>query len=151
MFNLSASATRDDLSLIAVVMKAPSSTIRFKNATALLDFGFNNYEYKKMINKNDIIKNVKVDKGLKSELYIVAENDCGTLIQKGKDISIKQIIEAPEVINAPVNCKDIVGKIKFTLNEEVVGECNLIANEDIEKMNLLSMEQYVLKKWLTLF
>ena len=40
LFNLSASATRDNLSLIAVVMKAPTSAIRFKNASSLLDFGF---------------------------------------------------------------------------------------------------------------
>ena len=43
LFNLSASATRDDLLLISVVMKAPTSQIRFKNASSLLDFGFANF------------------------------------------------------------------------------------------------------------
>ena len=46
LFNLSASATRDGLSLIAVVMKAPTSALRFSNATSLLDYGFSNYSYK---------------------------------------------------------------------------------------------------------
>lgn len=150
MFNLSASATRDDLSLIAVVMKAPSSAIRFKNATALLDFGFNNFEYKKMINKGDIIKFIKVNKGVKNEVNIIADEGCGSLVQKGNDINIEQKIEMPDVINAPVKQGDVVGCLKYTLVGETVGECNLVINEDIEKMNLLNMEQHVLDRWFTL-
>ena len=84
LFNLSASATRDGLSLIAVVMKAPTSAKRFKNASSLLDFGFANFEYKKMISKDDIIKNVKIEKGVISETNVIAEKNCGTLIKKLK-------------------------------------------------------------------
>ena len=46
LFNLSASATRNGLSLIAVIMKAPTSALRFSNASTLLDYGFNTYSYK---------------------------------------------------------------------------------------------------------
>lgn len=46
LYNLSASATRDDLSLIAVIMKAPTPAVRFAEASKLLDYGFNNYGYK---------------------------------------------------------------------------------------------------------
>ena len=150
LFNLSASATRDGLSLIAVVMKAPTSTIRFKNASTLLDFGFNNFEYKNMISKDDAVKSVKVNKGVTSNLDVVAENDCGTLIGKGSDLNIEQNIELPEVIGAPVKKGDVLGKITYSLNEEVISECNLIANKDIDKLNFITMEQYVLDRWLTL-
>lgn len=51
LYNLSASATRDDLSLIAVIMKAPTTKIRFSEAQKLLDYGFANYSYKKLGNK----------------------------------------------------------------------------------------------------
>ena len=150
LFNLSASASRDDLSLIAVVMKAPTSQIRFKNASSLLDFGFANYEYKKMISKDDIIKSVKVNKGLKSEINTVAEQDLGTIISKGKDFNIEQKIELSEVIDAPIKKGDVVGKIIYTLGEEKIGECNLIASEDVDKMSLWNMEQHVLERWFTL-
>ena len=46
LYNLSASATRDGLSLIAVIMRAPTSDVRFKDAKKVLDYGFNNYSYK---------------------------------------------------------------------------------------------------------
>ena len=55
LYNLSASATRGNLSLIAVVMKAPSSKIRFSNAASLLDYGFSNFEYKELAKKDEKI------------------------------------------------------------------------------------------------
>ena len=56
LYNLSASATRDNLSLIAVVMKAPTTKDRFQDATKLLDYGFANYSYKILGKKDDIVK-----------------------------------------------------------------------------------------------
>ena len=147
LFNLSASATRDDLSLIAVVMKAPTSIKRFKCASSLLNFGFANFEYKKMVSKDDIIKNVKVSKGVILETNLIAENDCGTLIKKGNDFNIEQIIEIPDTIQAPVRKGDIIGKINYVIDGENIGKCNLVANENIDKIIFFSMEKYVLNKW----
>lgn len=56
LFNLSASATRVDLSLIAVVMKAPTSAARFDNARKLLDYGFKNYEYKQFGKRGEVVR-----------------------------------------------------------------------------------------------
>lgn len=147
LFNLSASATRDGLSLIAVVMKAPTSAKRFKNASSLLDFGFANFEYKKMISKDDVIKNVKVEKGVITEINAIAEKDCGTLITKGNNFNIEQNIEMPDVIGAPVKKGDIVGKVVYRLNEKNIGECNIIVVQDIDKIGFFNMEKYILNKW----
>lgn len=51
LYNLSASATRNGLSLIAVIMKAPSTKVRFAEAQKLLDYGFSNYTYKEFAKK----------------------------------------------------------------------------------------------------
>ena len=147
LFNLSASATRDGMSLIAVVMKAPSSAIRFKNASALLDFGFVNFEYKKLVSKNDIIKNVTVNKGTVSNINVVSNNDVGVIIAKGNDINIEQKIDLPDSLNAPVLNGDVIGKITYTLNNEVVGKCELISDTSVDKVSFLSMEKLVLNKW----
>ena len=76
LYNLSASATRDDLSLIAVIMKAPSTKVRFAEAQKLLDYGFNNYEYKELAKKGDTLKTVSVTKGVKETAELVIESDC---------------------------------------------------------------------------
>jgi len=64
LFNLSASATRDGLSLIAVIMRGETSKIRFSEATKLLDYGFSNFEFAKYSNKGDVAKNVNINKGI---------------------------------------------------------------------------------------
>ena len=150
LFNLSASASRDGMSLIAVVMKAPSSAIRFKCASTLLDFGFNNFEYKQMMVKNDIVNSVKVNKGVNSSVNAIAENDVGTLLEKQNNLNIEQNIELPDIINAPINKGDIIGKVTYTLNGEIISECNLLADNDIAKIGFIPMEQFVLNKWFKL-
>ena len=76
-YNLSASATRNDLALIAVIMKAPTTKIRFAEATKLLDYGFANYTSKSFGNKGDILGKIEFKAGeeLILEKNLVAEKD----------------------------------------------------------------------------
>ena len=150
LYNLSASATRDNLSLIAVVMKAPSSKIRFSNAASLLDYGFSNFEYKELAKKDEIVKSLRVDKGVLPNVDAVSENDCGTLISKGNDINIEQNVLISNEILAPISKGDVIGKLEFRLNGEVVSEVNLVAKNDVGKMGIVSMEKLVVGNWLEL-
>lgn len=84
LYNLSASATRDDLSLIAVIMKAPSTKVRFAEAQKLLDYGFNKFSFKSFGNSGDVIQTVSVNKGVKDHVEAILENSAGTLIEKGQ-------------------------------------------------------------------
>ena len=70
LYNLSASATKNDLSLIAVIMKAPSTKVRFAEAQKLLDYGFNNYSYIQFAKKGNRVKSVLVNKGVESLVEI---------------------------------------------------------------------------------
>ena len=80
LYNLSASATRDNLSLIAVIMKAPTTKIRFSEAQKLLDYGFGNYTSKNFGNKDDIIKTIKVSKGVSSTVDAILESSANIII-----------------------------------------------------------------------
>jgi D-alanyl-D-alanine carboxypeptidase (penicillin-binding protein 5/6) len=108
LYNLSASATRDDLSLIAVIMKAPSTKLRFAEAQKLLDYGFNKFSFKSFGNKNDVIQSIEVNKGVKNCVDVVLENSAGTLIEKGKENQILQSIEIENNIEAPIKQGDIL-------------------------------------------
>ena len=116
LYNLSASATRNDLSLIAVIMKAPTSPIRFAEAQKLLDYGFNNFEYKKLANENDLIKEISVDKGIENSVNAILENDSGVLIQKGQNKDIVQSVQLTDSINAPVYAGQVLGNVTYSLN-----------------------------------
>lgn len=76
LFNLSATATRNNLSLIAVVMRGETSSIRFEEAKKLLDYGFSNFEYLQYGHKGDVAKNVLVNKGTTNSVEVVFESDC---------------------------------------------------------------------------
>ena len=73
LYNLSASATRNNLSLIAVVMRAPSPQERVSNAKTLLDYGFSNYEYFETSHSGDIVQNVTVSKGIEKNVNLQFE------------------------------------------------------------------------------
>ena len=147
LYNLSASATRDDLSLIAVVMKAPTTKIRFAEAEKLLDYGFNNFQYSKFANEGDIIKTISVEKGVKDNIELAYENSAGALIKKGESKNVEQTINIPDKISAPINKGDVIGNIVYTVDGNEISKVNIIANETVEKNNLINMINYIFTKW----
>ncbi len=150
MFNLSASATRDGLSLIAVVMKAPTSSIRFNNATTLLNYGFNNFEFVSLAKKEDIIQTVKIDKGTKSYINAIFSEDVGALVSKGNDININKNIELPNTISAPIEKGETIGNVTFSLNDEVINSASLVSDTTVPKINIFTMTGNVIHNWFNL-
>ena len=118
LYNLSASATRDNLSLIAVIMKAPTTKIRFAEAQKLLDYGFSNYEYKQLAKKGDVLKSVEVTKGVEENLNLIVKNDVGILLKKGQDKEVEQTVELNENISAPIQEEQNLGEIVFKLERK---------------------------------
>ena len=116
LYNLSASATRNDLSLIAVIMKAPSTKIRFGEAEKLLDYGFNNFSFKQFGKKDDIVQNIEISKGVTKNLELSFETDAGILIKKGQEKEIEQIMTIDENISAPVTKNQKLGEINYLIN-----------------------------------
>ena len=147
LYNLSASATRDNLSLIAVIMKAPTTKIRFAEAEKLLDYGFSNFQYSKFSNENDILKSISVQKGVKDSIDLAYETSVGALVKKGESKNVEQTINIPEIISAPINKGDVIGNIVYTIDGNEVAKVNIIANESEEKNNIINMINYVFKKW----
>ena len=115
LYNLSASATRDDLSLIAVIMKAPSTKLRFAEAQKLLDYGFNKFSFKSFGKKDSVIKNISVNKGVKNNVDVILQSDAGALIEKGKENQITQSVEVNDIVEAPVKKGDVLRKGNFFL------------------------------------
>lgn len=150
LYNLSASATRDNLSLIAVIMKAPDTKTRFAEAKKLLDYGFNNFHYKKLANKGDVLKNVAVNKGISNSINGILEDDSGVLIKKGLDKDISQTVEIPDIIEAPITEGQILGTVSYTLNDQEVGKVNIVAEKSVDKISTYNMIENIYAKWFSL-
>ncbi len=136
LYNLSASATRDDLSLIAVIMKAPTTKLRFAEAQKLLDYGFSNYSYIKLGDNGDTVKSVPISKGIKTNINATVENTSGVLIPKGKEKQIEQNIFVQDNLSAPVYQGQKVGEITYTLNGETLDIIDLVASSDVESIGM---------------
>lgn len=150
LYNLSASATRDNLSLIAVVMKAPTSAIRFKNATSLLDYGFSNYSYKSFGNQGDSVKSITVTKGVSENVNVVYDSSPSFLIKKGEESSITYELNLNESAQAPISKGQSLGNINYSLNGEPIGTVNLIAENSVDKIDLFTMSKHIYLKWFNL-
>lgn len=150
LYNLSASATRDDLSLIAVIMKAPNTKIRFAEAQKLLDYGFSNFEYKKLASKGDVIKDVMVDKGIETNVNGILEADSGILIQKGQDKNMEQQLELPTMIASPVEQGQVLGTVTYLLNGQEISKVNIIAEKSVSKISTFTMIENIYGKWFSL-
>ena len=150
LFNLSASATKEGLSLIGVIMKAPTSKERFSCARKLLDYGFSNYKYELLCTQNDFVREIDVQKGTKNKIRVIYDNSIGKITKKNETDQIDTIVEMKESIIAPVEKGEILGKVKFMRGEKTIAEVNLIAEEQIKKKNLISTAGEICKKWFNL-
>lgn len=150
LFNLSASATRDGLSLIAVIMKAPTSALRFSNASTLLDYGFNTYSYKSFGNQGDVVKNINVTKGVSTNVNAVYENSPSFLVKKGEESNIAYEISLKDSIQAPIEKGEQLGTITYSLNGSNISTVNLVSENSVEKINLLNMAKFLYNKWFNL-
>ena len=149
LYNLSASATRDGLSLIAVIMKAPTTKDRFAEATKLLDYGFSNYSYKTFAQKGNTIKEIPISKGVSSSVSAVLSSDAGVLLKKGEESNIVQNVNLPEEITAPINEGDKLGEISYSLNGEIIAKIDIVAKNSVAKIDLPHMLQYVFNSWIS--
>ena len=150
LYNLSASATRDDLSLIAVIMKAPSTKVRFAEAQKLLDYGFNTFSYKQFGKKDDVIRTITVNKGVSSNVEAVLSDNAGTLIKKGSDKNIEQVMTLDDTVSAPISKGQKLGEVSFMLDGKTLSTVDIVANNDVDKMNLFTLSKKIIYSWIDL-
>lgn len=144
-FCISATALRDGMQLIAVVMGAPNRDTRNEIAKKLLDYGFANYSATTIEGRE--LEPIKVLGGLKNDCR-VGYNSFSALIGKGKSDAIEHSIDLPETLSAPICEGDVIGKITYTLNGETIGECDICALESVDKIGYFGVMRSLFKKML---
>lgn len=150
LYNLSASATKNDLSLIAVILRAPTPQIRFSEAKLLLDYGFNNYNFKMICKKDDFYQTVSVNKGIDDNINLVFENDIGIVTKKNNTSKITENVNIKNNLEAPIFKGDIIGNISYFDENSLIESVNLIAEKDIPKTTFLNIFKYITLSWFSL-
>lgn len=133
-FCLSATAVRDDLRAIAVVLGEPNTKTRNSEVSGMFDYMFSQYGKHSIYKAGDPIGTVKVNKGKTAELSLVAGENYSVLMKKGgsKD-AIRHEVIIPEQIHAPVAAGQVLGKLVVYQGDQVVKEFELKSPAAVDK------------------
>ena len=130
---LSATANKDGIDLIAVVMAAPDYKVRFQDAQKLLNYGFSVSRLYTDENKDQLPVRT-VLKGIAEEVPVAYKESFRYLDLKGNDVSrIEKKIILPEEFEAPVRKGEIAGKAVYLLNGKEIGSVEILFSETVEK------------------
>ena len=142
---MSATAERNGLSLIAVVLGCDSGTARFGDCAALLDYGFANYTVKKLDLPEKAEGKVKVKGGMKDTLYLRCEKPGSMIVSRRAGENFLTECKIKKDIEAPVKAGDVVGEVNYYSNKELLKSCKITAKNTIEKMTFNSVISAVCK------
>ena len=142
-FCVSATATRDGMSLICVIMGAESRDIRNASATSLLDWGFANYACYSAPSIS--LSPMRVLGGTKEECKILAEPFSDVVLKNDRK-RIEYVVELPESLAAPVQKGAAVGTVTYRLDGEIIGSCRILAEESVEKIGFWELLGRILSK-----
>ena len=136
---LTATAKKDNMRLITVVMNEPTTSSRSSDTTKMLDYGYNVYTVKNIIDENAVIDKVKVSLGKELEVNIVPKETITILSKKTdekRDISYDVKLDK---IVAPINRGDKVGIINIIEDGKVLSTVEATVQKDIPKANFLTI------------
>lgn len=143
-FCLSATANRNGIDLISVIMAAPDSKTRFANAATLLNYGFGICNLYTDENQ-DSLPPVAVTRGVKEEVSCSYEGPFRYLDTQGMDLSgVEKKIIVSEDVRAPMKKGDVIGKAVYYLNGEEIGSVGILVQEDVPEAGFLD---YLKKAW----
>lgn len=148
---LSASAKRDNMQLIAVVLGAPSTADRFSSASKLLDYGFANYAIADNSSYKAKIPKIKVAGGTESKVGAEIGGGLNAVVRKGNQNKITVKIKTKDKLNAPVKKGDKVGEAVFYIDGKELTKRSVVAKKDVDEINCFQLFGKCLKKWATLY
>ena len=146
-FCVSATAKKDNMELIAVIMNGETSKSRFLDATTLLNYGYANYQiYQDTDADREKLYEIPVKGGVKTEVLPTYEKEYAYLLMNGESLTdVEKRLELPEVIEAPVVKNQILGTLSYYHGNEKMGEVNILASEEV---NAAKYMDYVERVWL---
>ncbi len=137
MFCLSATATKDGIDLIAVIMHAPDSKTRFSEAQVLLNHGFANC--KLYVDKNqDVLPILQVERGKEDSVSLLYQSEYRYLDTQGSDLNqVTKEVQLPQVVKAPVAEGEVAGMAHYYLNGQEIGTVPILYGQSVEQAGYL--------------
>lgn len=147
---LSATANRNGMELVAVVLAGETSNDRFNGAKKLLDYGFANYSFQNLDAALEGGTQVAVEDGVKKKVTVTTKDTVDILAPRTEKKEITRKTEWNENIKAPIKIGDVLGYVNVYLGDTQVGRIEITAAENVEKLNLWVTLKWILSGLLSL-
>ena len=141
---ISATAKRNGVRMLAVIMGAPTYKIRNRDAGILMNYGFSKYEGKKLVSKDEDVDKVQMGKQTDRFFMAKAKDDLEVVVPKGNSGELVKKVVMDEVKDE-YKAGDIVGKCEVYLGEEKVGEVKIYCDRDVKKGGIFDSIKYNIK------
>lgn len=145
---LTATASKNNMRLISVVMGEESSEVRNKETVELLNYGFSNYKTKNILKKTSKFDKIKIYNGKKDTINISLKDDVSDLIGKDDNNNYKYEIKIDK-IEAPIKKGQKVGILILKSNEKKISEFDIVSLESVKKANYIDYYKKNLKNFIT--
>ena len=136
-FCLVASAQRDDMRLISVVMGTESEAVRAIETQKLLTYGFRYYETHKLYDANQVLTSVPVYSGSRNSVNLGIQEEVYVTIPRGQAEEMTAAVDVDEVIRAPLDNGQIMGVVSVVLDDDIIFRGDVIAMQQVEQGGLL--------------
>jgi len=134
---LIASAKRDGIRRISVVLGAPTDAARATESQKLLNYGFQYFDSKLVYKQGQSINQLKVWKGNDNQVASTVADDLFVTVPKGEYANVKAVMSSTQPLIAPIKKGQVIGSVKFTLNGKTIDERNLVATKAIDGAGIL--------------
>lgn len=136
---LAATAKKDNMRLIAIVLGEENGKVRNSETMALLDYGFNTKKVTILKKKNQVVKKIKFDKGNKESIKIKPKYDVGILEDKQASGNKYNYNIKINNLKLPMKKGDTVGRITVTKNNKKITSVDLVSDTNVKKLNFLEL------------
>jgi D-alanyl-D-alanine carboxypeptidase (penicillin-binding protein 5/6) len=147
---LSATATRNNMRLISVVLGEPDSNTRFAETRKLLDFGFANYESTMVNKKGEKVNEVEVKKGLVPKTTALYSDDVSLLLARGEKGKVVREVRLKSSLTAPVSKGQKVGEVVYKIDEREIAKVDLVSAGDIQRASFGKLFGMLISSWFNL-
>ncbi|MCZ0701811.1 D-alanyl-D-alanine carboxypeptidase (penicillin-binding protein 5/6) [Natronobacillus azotifigens] len=140
---LTATAKKDDMRLVAVVMGAETPKTRNHIISQLLDYGFSQYKTEQLFTRGEKVTDLSLPKANKDRVDVITEDAVSLLLKKGESSEdITTELHMSKELALPLEANSEVGKLLIKLDDQVISETNLLVAEDLEQASLWRLIKY---------
>ena len=147
---LASTAQKDDMRLIAVVLGAQERYGNFRDAMKLFNYGFANYYYEPLFEKNQMLSAIPVEKGEQDSVDVGVLEKAGLVRAKQDQAELSIQYQLPTALKAPLKAGDIIGKADIWQADKLVASYDLAILQDVEKCSWFAQLKRVCQYMLSL-